>query len=239
MKTILVFSTKRSGHHAIIEWIGRNMDNGLIFHNDVQWRLFVQGIKRYRGKRKEIVFGGKTKKDLTIYNFEDININQHMNILQSPFTTGYIKTLIPLRDVYNMVASSIKSTPKNTDTVIRKRVDRWKEYCLEVLGRTDYVTASKLHFINYNLWFIDREYRDLIGRSLGFENKDYGIKNVTKFGGGSSFQKVSDARNLDVLDRWRDYRSHKLFDKHITEEVDELNKEMFGFNLEDLKNGYY
>jgi hypothetical protein len=239
MNTILIFSTKRSGHHAIIEWIGNNMNGGIVFHNDTHWRSFVDGKKVYLGKRKEVLYGGKSKKNLTVYNFEDININQHSKIVKSPFVVNHDKTIIVLRDVYNMVASSIKSTTKNVDVTIRKRVDRWKEYCFELLGETDWVDKNKLHFINYNMWFIDREYRDLIGKSIGFINEDNGIDKVSSYGGGSSFDKVSDARNMNIFDRWKKYENHKLFTKHITEDIDNLNRKVFGFDLEDLKNGYY
>lgn len=238
MKTTLIFATKRSGHHAIIEWIGNNREKGLVFHNDTHWKSLVEGRKIYLGKRKEVLYGGKVKKDLTVYNFEDLNINQHSAILQSPFIINYDRTIIVLRDVYNMVASSIKSTPKNTNIRIRKRVSRWKEYCKELLGETDYVTSDKLHFINYNTWFSDREYRDLIGRSLGFDNKDYGISSISKYGGGSSFGDTGSAKSMDVYNRWKKYLNNDLFNRHLSDEVHSLNRRIFGFDLEDLKNGY-
>jgi len=241
MKTLLVFGTQRSGHHAIIHWVARNMTDGVVFYNDCDLKAFLTGRRVYRGKyklRKFALAGQDTTHE--IYNFEDININQHPKVLESPLIHDYHKTIIPIRDVYNMVASSIKSTPNNTKQRVQKRVRRWTEQVEEVLGLTGHVPEGKKVFVSYNLWVEDREYRDIMAMALGFKNQDIGVDTISPYGGGSSFNNHGgDASKLKVFERYRDYLDNDIFNSVITGKVDDLNRQLFGFDIKDLRDGYY
>lgn len=216
------------------------MNSNVLFHNDIYLRDYVINNRVYRGKYKQLRYGDKSQSvDLQVYNFENGPIHRYKHALNSSFTDNHYKTIIVIRDIYNVVASSIKSSNKNNMSVyISRLIDRWKGHCREVLDQTDYVSGDKKIFVNYNTWFLDEQYRHLIAMAIGFKNKEMGIEKVTPFGGGSSFGDKKNARQMKVFDRFWDYTDHELF-KLIDEEARSLNKEVFGFDLNDLENGYY
>ncbi len=80
-------------------------------------------------------------------------------------------------------------------------VNLWKEHAREFLGQTDQLENKAC--IYFNSWFSHRAYRQQISRQLGLEFTDRGFSKVSKFGGGSSFDRTSveDNRKIDVLNR--------------------------------------
>jgi hypothetical protein len=68
-------------------------------------------------------------------------------------------------------------------------------------------------FLNYNRWFSDAEYRAQVAADLQLPTSDNGVNEIWKF---SSFDTVTDARQLAVFDRWRAYADcegyRQLFD---------------------------
>ncbi len=211
-----------------------------MFHNDIFLKDYIREIRKYRGKYKQLYYGRQGEKvDVEIYNFENGPIHRHDHALASSFTTDHYKTIIAVLDIYNVVASSIKSSNKpDMNTYISRVIQRWKGHCWEALGDTNYVSKDKKIFVNYNLWFLDRQYRSLMARAIGFDNQEIGIEKITPYGGGSSFGDKKNARQMKVFDRFWDYIDHDLF-KLIDDEAKELNERVFGFNLNDLEHGHY
>ena len=109
----------------------------------------------------------------------------------------------------------------------------WKVYAHEFLGETHYLPNRVS--ISYNDWFLSREYRDRLGRQLGFINRDLGIDEVAKWGPtmwGDSFdglQYEGQAQRMKVMERWREYQHDEFFCALFQdEELWDLSRLLFG-----------
>lgn len=241
MDTYLIYGTKRGGHHAILQWIAKNLDRRVHFYNDCRERLFVKNVMNYRGKFKKVIYNKELSNPCKMFNFENGNLDRYEQVLKTQFVGNHIKTIITIRDIFNIIASTIKSTPeKLLERGIRSRIKHWKEYCEEMLEKTNYLKSQNIVFVSYNDWFISREYRDIKAKEIGFINKDHGIKEVTPYGGGSSFDGNAyqgNANQMKVLTRYEDYLQDNRYLSLFTPEIQRLNKKIFGFDLKDLQNG--
>lgn len=291
---IRVFGMRRSGNHGVINWIGSQAPSPPHFFNCVSNRghsPFRTGkspkmpeIWYPHGKYKhvsdeELKKVADMKKDILIYNYEDLDIAklcEHEFPLDRENTVGRSRKrvdILILRDFVNWMASKLIVPPglsenakmknkfqnltmerfnKNRDNFkyfnyydgwendaemirglnyanTRKSIPRWKRYADEFLGRTSILWNPI--FINYNLWHVDKNYRRVITEGLGFEFTDEGKGKVSLAGNGSSFQMdETDASNLDVFNRWKYFRSNKIFKDLIRYHVDVLDDSNRIFN---------
>lgn len=232
MKIILVFATKRSGHHAVINWIGENMSEPVVFYNNPDTSKFIHGKLMLRSnlskndplnKRKY----GKNKPKFKIYNFENCSLKKQKRFLKSKLVKDHYGSVIVIRDIYNTLASAMKKNKDGNFDLIKKM---WIEQCREILGETNYVDGKI--FVNYNKWFCDRKYRIKKAREIGFKNKDKAMDEIDPHGRGSSFDKTKiNARQLDVLNRYKNFLDSNKFNSLLTEELHLLNEKVFGFRL--------
>ena len=116
---------------------------------------------------------------------------------------------------------------------MQKFLNIWMEYAKEMIGETSIL--ENLIAINYDKWVVDKEYRKRIIDKIGFKFTDKGKNLVSIRGGGSTFERhETDARKLDVFNRWKKLRNNKIFKdiiKHHTEHM-KYNNIIFGENLE-------
>jgi len=250
-KEIRIVGLKRTGNHAIINWIAHQQTGEVWKINDVppnenphrhryeylqyehpfgsipQWKL---DLCRREAK------GEFTKKDCLIYSYEDHALNQIASVSFEKKHDIYLgKTLkrydlIILRDPFNLLASRFKSgfmEVKVHETVL----ELWISYAQEYLGETQYLKNKKI-CVNYNNWFTDINYRKQIASQLKLKFDDSGIDQVSGIGGGSSFDKLSlqeKASTMDVLNRWKYFSDNELYRKLLkNEEIFKYSELVFG-----------
>lgn len=206
----LIFSMKRSGQHAIINWMMAQSKGSRHFNN---CKIKNKVIVTKRGKR---VKGGDY---LTICNFEDRPIVM-------PFK--YVKYIVILRDPFNLVASRLRSTHPKMGTKLRVP---WKQHVKKALMN------KRIIDINYNEWFKDVDYRHQLADRLGLSFTDAGLNKVPKIGGSSFDRHKYDgkAQQMDVLNRWKIYANDDNFWKQIDGEMINLSRQYFNFVVDHGK----
>lgn len=218
-KGIIVAGMKRSGHHGVINWIGHNLHCGTILYNDCKYgwdsKLLIPSDCQNE-ENKEIAIGLVTDVRNAIFNIEDfnpewLNFYDFLNFKSiSIFEEKYIIMII--RDPFNWIASCLKSGWWDEETMINKILIYIKQ--LEYFMENKYKPNNKLMLVDFDLWFINRAYRDLIANFLNFDNTEAGLNMLSTRGGGSSFDKLkykNTAQKMDILNRWKYYSEDAFF----------------------------
>ncbi|NEO54345.1 MAG: hypothetical protein F6K54_15385, partial [Okeania sp. SIO3B5] len=209
-KEIRVAGMKRTGNHAIINWVKSQQNGDVGFINNV---LANQNPYRYKYENLRDQFpehkwaiehnrqqakGNFIKRDCLIYSYEDFPLDQ---IASDKFERNHDLylgksamryDLLIIRDPFNLFASRLKISSQakhflSVNSPNKTMIDLWIDYAKEYLGETNYLKHNKV-CVNYNQWFADIEYRRKIAEKLQIEFSDAGIDKVTSFGGGSSFE---------------------------------------------------
>lgn len=225
---IRVVATKRSGHHAIMDWVAAQFQNNTVsFFNDIKAGSNCDKDTADQLPHLEPKVGG----DIAMYSYEDVTPEQLFNgnfKLKLPNSPRKI-TLIVLRDPLNTFASRWKlerkahwlrprigHPPEQQDYIdiwMRLYKDFSREsYFLELNGH-------KVIPINYNKWSTCENYRVQISKQLpGSTFTDKTICTVPRYGWGSSFDALElegDARSMDVHNRYKEMMDIPLFNKII------------------------
>lgn len=228
MNLIEFTGLKRSGNHAIILWMMRNIaqsadlnvivpqgtyasDNCIFFNC-----LNHNRINKNHDKEKRLEIENELSKrtyDWYILSYEDCHIHTKYNWLPYKFNKTYKFSIV--RDIKNLLASRLK-----------KIDNHYKEYKRSDPDMEIYPVFFE-HYIShknwkdviyYDQWIQDKEYRDSICEIINVKNLDY--YNIhTEEGGGSSFigQSLDSVQNL--LNRKNMY---KIPDKYL-KKIEELN----------------
>ena len=253
-KEIRVAGMKRTGNHAIINWVKSQHTGEVGFINNVSanenpyrykyenlqdnFPEHQQAIKNYSQQAK----GNFIKRDCLIYSYEDFPLEQiasdkferNHDLYLGKSANRY--DLLILRDPFNLLASRLKTSSKvsyflSVNSQNQTMVDLWLDYAKEYLGETNYLKHNKI-CINYNQWFADIEYRRQIAEKLQMEFSDAGIDQVTGFGGGSSFERKQfngKATSMDVLNRWQKVSDNPRYKEFFTnQEILKYSERIFG-----------
>jgi hypothetical protein len=207
MKQFCVYSLKRSGQHAIINWFLKNFEGSHRFFNNInskKWKVEPEDIQKIWNKV-----------DCLICNVEDYDFSNEMSAHN--FIPNLAATpIFVFRNPYNLVASRIAHTEmsKNkTDLVML--LENWKVYAKNFLQK-------KENYICFDYWFSDKKYRDKITQKYFLNKSDLGIDEVLNYGNGSSFDATNydgNAQQMRVLDRFKSYEKEQeylsLFDDEV------------------------
>lgn len=201
---IRFFGIRRSGNHAVIYWL-LNHEKDSFFFNDCNIPLDVQCM--LRRLRYPLPFEQK----MTIVSWENKTIQAPLYIKNMEATQQ--KTALIMRDPFNWLASYMKKKWG----VNNQLLTLYMEYLREFTGETNHLKDKVC--VNYNQWFVDREYRKSITKQLGFnELIDTYLDYVPKEGGGSSFDRFkyrNAARKMDVLNRWQTFKDNERYHKWL------------------------
>lgn len=249
MKEFRFYSMMRSGHHAVMNWLYKQIPGSVIMANAITgplWRenamKFFVAMKQNRLATDAIdpnlsIIGRNLDKPLkyAIYNIEDEK-HPYLNLCftdlhrQLGLTGTDLVNVIVLRDIYNVMASRFSFMNKPARMAPHHvAIDIWKVHAREFCRRTQ--TLSNLVPINYNKWFKDQKYRISLIEALGFEFTDAGFNEVPNYGGGSSFDGLlfgNRASDMLVLNRYKQFIYNDDFRSLFDEEAIILNKEIFG-----------
>lgn len=251
-KEIIIHGLKRSGYHAISNWICCQSPENKCYINDVKLDrnpFLTRNAYSRIGDRKKEKKGKFLKKELLVYTYEDKDITL---VYSDYFLENRIKfvgeseefyNILVLRDPFNHFASRLKARRKGCKWAWREEdehysafyTDLWKKHAKEYLGYTSYLPNHKI-CINFLKWTHDKEYRKKIIEEIGLEFTDKGREDVVKAGGGSSFNGRKfdgKASKMDIDKRWslfaKDSYYLSLFDNEILDLAEEIWEDDFKF----------
>lgn len=216
-----VLALRRSGHHAVINWICRQHDHRVVFHN-------LCGIKNKKGSEIKI-YGDGSLPVRHIHNFENFDFNK---IIQLCMIMPFAHLILVVREARNWIASCLKRREtaryeyeKDVFKELPQRVELWKQHAKIAIDKSTWLTV-----ILFDRWFSDAEYRRSICKRLDIPFTDAGLNEVVRFGSGSSFDARrydGRAQEMDVLNRWKEFEDDPLMKRIMRDELIELNKRLF------------
>jgi len=215
-----IFGLKRSGNHAIINWIAGHFGSGEVcFLNNLKGD-YLKSFKKPSHRMDSDVYIS----DIEYLNDTRCYIESYED-LDPEFSDD---SIIIIRDPFNLLASRIKLKSKkpnwgiDTSCVFREKLRKYFRLAI----------TNKQKIINYNFWFSDIDYRKEVSSILGLEFSDKNLEQITNFGRGSSFSGIEfdgKAQLMNVLSRWKCIKEHQDFIELINDdEIVSLSNKIWG-----------
>jgi hypothetical protein len=246
-KEIILHGLKRSGHHAVANWIFQQSPEHKCYINDVKLDrnpFLTRNAYSDIGDRKREKNGDFTKKELLLYTFEDKDITlvysdyflQNREVFVGDSENFY--NMLVLRDPFNHFASRLRSLKKGCKWAWKEKteawavfyVDLWKKQAKEFLGHTSYLPENKI-CVDFPKWTNNIEYRENIIEKIGLKFTDEGREEVVKAGGGSAFDNRKfdgKASEMKINDRWEEFVNDPYYLSLFDDEVLELSDKIWG-----------
>ncbi len=195
-KVILVNGLKRSGNHAVINWL-RAHGSFTFFNNVIPVRPILNGQplpppfetldaflkSRVPDKSGRTLFSSGRRILISLEDMElDVPLIENLDDVK-------LYSLLILRDPRNLFASRIRKGGRvdnpaySTDEEsMRRVVALWKSHAREYLELTHRLRGQVVP-VYYNAWFSSRDCRRQLSRQLGLRFTDKGLKKVSDWGG--------------------------------------------------------
>lgn len=220
MRTLTeIISTKRSGHHAFIEWIGAG--SAVVFFNNpaptspprlreaVRW----DGLAAPKGdsERVSALLEGP---DNAIVNFEgrqSDSITAWNEAYLSPKLSGNLRRIVFLRDPLNLFASLARRTKKQSPHALFQFYQQALAF-ESIINALETADAFE-HCVIFSAWLTNENYRAKLAEALDIPGGPP-PEVVTAFGGGSSFEGRTFDPKVDqnrLFERWRNMVDHPLY----------------------------
>ncbi|MBD3625989.1 MAG: hypothetical protein HUJ24_11605 [Rhodobacteraceae bacterium] len=234
-----VHGLPRSGNHAVIKWVMRNLPHQdqvflnncvpfrdpMIYHGEVE----VNGVRvkqrmRERGHCRPALrqLSGETP-PFVLVSYErwvpGMALAEDGRLSQDLDDRGFDFQILVYRSLLNWLASLVMlqrrkaeadGTPEAAAKVVSTQLTRYQQ----VLGLLHEDRLPGITPVCYDDWFNSDEYRSGRLAALGLPEQDNRLGQVSKYGGGSSFEKVKVGEKLGVESRWKElmpdpeYRAH-------------------------------
>ncbi|WP_299043711.1 hypothetical protein [uncultured Tateyamaria sp.] len=215
-RVLRIYGMRRSGNHALIDWIMRNAPggNGLFLNNCrhggdpvascSSLSLFENGADAGRGgKWKKIDLAGD--KPFVAVSYED----RMPPAAPKPLFACPETLVIIYRSFLHWAASLLRKIqgnggygPLDRNRVMARALSTYGDMLVRV--QDDDIVA-----LCYDDWTSDPQYRETALARLGLPGRDLGLGTVQRYGGGSSFQNAADVAELTT-----DKRSAQMADDH-------------------------
>ncbi|MFC3285779.1 hypothetical protein [Litchfieldella rifensis] len=244
-QAITVVATKRSGHHAFIEWICNNLDSSYLYLNNLPLRKdevqvkFLEAreegkggeIDSHRYKEHKLISSEKVERyDNVILSYENqplrsvLSSNAFMAeqelLLKSERTR---RLIVFIRDPVNAFASFLKVVEKKPEKIKQfagqKRA--WMEHARLFLGESSRdvqdIFGAEVYMVSYNQFIRSADYRQTLAKELGLSGAEWS-RSLSRFGGGgNTFFQDRDGyqASVDSLES----RWEELEDKSLLSEV--------------------
>lgn len=211
---IIIFGLKRSGNHAIIDWVRSQLPGTACFFNNLK-----PGQDINKTREKDVTIIKNSSINYILHSYEDQNIIETLSLIEKddfrkqigPSRNSII--IIILRDPLNFFASRIKWKGQNfseNQNLQLEIINRYLEY-YNFIENNKFNFNSRIILINYNQWVSNKNYRKKITESLEIPFTDSGFDTVSFFGGGSSFEgqdiNATDLRDK-VFHRYKEFENH-------------------------------
>jgi hypothetical protein len=237
-KQINLVHGRRAGSHGIIGWIMTGHKPPRIWANNVKMTLS-------HNRKINLIESPTGTNNVAVVNFEDPfptrGYREYMELVhQHKYDPkcGNVTTLLIIRDIYNYLASRMKSDSPGAmikdNAHLRKVIQDWMmqaEYCVgEIQNKSD---SGEVNFISYNEWFggdyDGYGYVEYWEQQLKFD-KPGDTQIVSSLGKGSSFDGTKvPADKMNVLERYKQIELPSGVLK--SQELADLNKTLFGWSL--------
>jgi hypothetical protein len=244
-RLIRVVGLARSGNHAIINWILRQLTGRWAFLNCIQAKTnpFLTARPDDAGRRWSASFadfdpraecaGRHAQKQVLLLSMEDTFLRPAFGpeatqeVCHATGGAADITDVVVLRDPYNLFASRHRLNAELLPA--RQALRVWKQH-----ARAHLATSPRLErpvvVANFNRWAGSRVYRAELARRLGIEFTDAGRDEIAPCAGGSSFDGFDfqdAARHMDVAARWRHYVRVSDFRAIFDRETARLARRLF------------
>lgn len=260
-REIRLVGLKRSGNHAIVDWLRQQLSGKVIHLNNLRLsekpyqmayeeaiaaRKQFYGLERYlaeqygEGVREQLrqeALGNFIPKDHLLYSYEDYDLAAIASARNQRNHDRYFgksdrcDDLLILRDLFNLLASRWQKGYTSVRSLRRSIIDLWLEYAREYLGETNYLKPTKIA-ANYNQWADDLDYRRQLAAALNLQFDENAGQNISRFGGGSSFDGKKFAQNANqmaVLQRWQHFADDRAYRRALSrEDVFAYSERIFG-----------
>ncbi|MEQ6202340.1 hypothetical protein ABMC88_04730 [Sulfitobacter sp. HNIBRBA2951] len=217
-----VFGMRRSGNHAIIDWLLRNMPDaasGAIFYNNCK---FGKDPLRAYGSLDVYNAAGEKQPHIDVADPDRIAQGGHAPMVvvsyedrmpqpagqpqkaSNSFADGdFTQQVIIYRSFLNWSASLLAKIKKNEGFGATDRMRIMTlAFATYAQGLDRVAAAEGVIPICYDDWMLSEDYRARILAQLNLPQRDLGRGKVQRYGGGSSFQKkVASAADLDSVAR--------------------------------------
>lgn len=227
IKIIPFYGLRRSGNHAILEWMIHSMGTGkpreVLKHRRIMKRgtaVYFNESNTYESQNQllfDVLLINKFEIENIITAYEDVNLKYEL----VPFTESKI---VIIRDIENLVASRLKGISNGKLNLVglainQEFVNKWIEYA-KAFDDPNYVC------IKFEDWLTSKDVRDQFMQKLGFENLDK-TDTITEFGNGSSFTGQNKDSTENLLNRSKQFEIPEDILKMIrTDEILELRKKL-------------
>jgi len=219
---VRVWAIRRSGHHAVINWIASLFDKPVFFCNNV--KIGMSPYSRTPGLRgKELVSlyyptwkepnrvekFKSMKKQCLIYNHENKNFKMNGAPMNESLIgrSSHRFDILIMRDLRNLLASHLVNYKVRWGKIRKVIAPLYQLYAEEFLGETNYLQYQPVK-IWFDQWVQSEEYRIKKAEELGFKNKDWSLQYMANFyKRGSHFDKYHDyynrAHEMEVTKRYK------------------------------------
>lgn len=213
-----IFGIRRSGNHAIIEWIASNYAHVIHYNDCIGW-------ESYSYFKKEIYGDTSKPLDCVVISYEDFEPSKE--------ELEYANTYVIFRDYYNIAASRLQSSRGLETACLRHQKDNTRKVRDVWIKYANLYYENKDKFILFNSWANSEKYRQELSKRLNISNIAY-TKNLpkSKIGSGSSFgeNKIS-----QLFINYRYLLLSKKFNKNWEEiksdqEIEDFCNRIFGLN---------
>jgi hypothetical protein len=195
---INVVASKRSGHHAFVEWLRTNAPNPREFRNNLPLDA------RYG---RVMVEAAETGRDL-IVNFEGVTRAGLARAQAAQRAAGFAsETVVFLRDPLTTIASLVHRKPfpaLSLASLVRQTE------ALRVWLAARRAPEPGLRHVGYNAWLRDADYRRRAALAFGLVSADPPAR-ITPEGGGSSFGEADASDVAALTARWRVLKDDAFF----------------------------
>lgn len=227
-RLFLTFSPQRSGQHLIINWLCLGLNNTLHVNHVTQTKKTLLGKNLWSPlKGRTVLYNDQTVVDtgkispLFLPNLAQSD-SHYENELWSFEDTSPSEVIVAasykiaiIRDPFNWLASTIKHGKWNKAQISVKA--RKYEKLIEEVNQS---VCGNLYKICFDKFVIETSYRAEVSKLFSdhnFQAAEKALKQISDFGGGSSFTGISQSNLTEVTSRWRDLQNNTTF-KSIIEE---------------------
>jgi hypothetical protein len=221
-RLLRVVGLGRSGNHAILNWILRQLDGRWAFLNCVEGKSNPIRTARPTDSGQALfanfsdfdpaaeAAGRPAPKDHLVLSMEDSFLahafGPEATRLQDAGVGPSAERLdvVVLRDPYNLFASRLKVPEQVLPPPLALRI--WKQHARACLGLGRTRLPNRTLFAGFGRWAADPGYRRLLAAQLGLAFTDAGREEILACAGGSSFDGTAyqgRAGEMAVGERWR------------------------------------
>ncbi len=226
---IFILATKRSGHHAFVEWVCNGIEGGWNYFNNCGFIDQEIRFLEQRSSDNNDFSSPLTKSTIhkfvypTVFSFENKTKEYFLNnfIFNTVAEAGDdVKTVVFLRDPFNSFSSLCKYVESNPNksNQIHAFISSWISLSREFL---DEGSESQFVPVFYNEFLVNEHYRENIANILGIKNNAIN-DGLSTFGGGGNTM-FGDAKtylpSIEILEsRWEKLKAPEDFGFYLSDE---------------------